>query len=474
MSLADYIIWHSFGRIFICLICHVGVYGPTANRHFDRCHTQTVPTQIRAEIVRFVASYQNLYHVKQSDVVALINHTPPVPELAPPKVIFQCRVCQIFLTRSDEIIRKHSKVCLETHPYTQLDSRDRCDPASPSSYRYRTCLAQTWNEKQPAINRWWIVQGTPATDPAPSSSMPSSRLDEQDRRELAEAAAQELEEYRPAIYRAPFSVDQNDAWIKRTGWEKLFDGLPHILIGRTTILPHRLLPRVRAWTSQDDEYSFLSPAQDEIRLYHIMLAIDRLFLRLLHTFDNTELLHKVWLNSFKYATSTACYAHPVRRLERRETHRAYLNRFKRLICYVMRIFRFPHPQRDDIYRFSFTRKENDALSAVWRHLEQTFPASESTGDHRSDEKADMDGENPSRDDTEQEDLLEEDYLEEDEIDDETDDEIDDDTNNEINNPEMNNESSDKDDLTPDLYPVDSGVSIQPATDSDTRLVELVF
>jgi hypothetical protein len=473
MSITNYISWHPSGRIFICLICHVGVCGPAVKQHFERFHIQTVPKQIRGEIKHFIANYKNLYHIKQSEVVALVNHIPPIPELAPPKIIFQCRVCQVFLTKSDQTVRKHSKICLETHPHILLDPRDLSDPASPSSFRYQTCLAQTWDEDQSAINRWWIVQGTPATDPAPSSSIPSSSLDEQDRRELAEAAAQELEEYRPAIYRAPFSVDQDNAWIKRTGWEKLFNGLPHILIGHTTILPHRLLPRVRAWTSQTNEYLFRSPAQDEIRLHHVMLAIDRLFLRLLYTFDNTELLHKVWLNSFKYATSKACYAHPVRRLERRETQRAYLNRFKRLICYVMRIFRFPNSQRDKVYRFSFTQKENNALSAIWRHLEQTFPDPKLTGDNGPGEESDMGGEDPPLDGHAQEDLLEEDYLEEDEMEDEMEDEADDEADDE-ETVDAEVLTPEKDSSIPDLHPADSSVPIQPATDSDTRLVELVF
>lgn len=474
MSVADHVIWHPSGRIFICIICHVGIYGPAVTLHFNRFHAQTVPQPIRAEIPHFVARYQHLYHRKECDVIALANYTPPVPELAPPKTIFQCRVCRVFLTESERIVRYHSKVCLDTHPDTQLDPRDLCNPASPTSFRYQTCLGQTWNEGHPAIKRWWIIQGTSATHPVLSSSIHSSSLDEEDERELAEAAAQELEEYRPDVYRAPFSVDQDNAWMKRTGWEKLFNGLPHILIGRTTILPHRLLPRVRAWTSHSDQYPFLSPARDEIRLHHVMLAIDRLFVRLLHTFDNTELLHKVWLNSFKYATSTACYAHPVRRLERRETHRAYLNHFKRLICYVMRIFRFPKSQRDSIYRFSFTRKEIAALSAIWHYLEQTFPDPKLTGDNNPDEEPDVGDKNPPLGDTDPEDLLEEDYLEEDEMDDETDDETDDEETVDAEVWTLEKDSSDEDESTSDLHPADSRVSTQPVTDSDTRLVELVF
>jgi hypothetical protein len=53
----------------------------------------------------------------------------------------------------------------------------------------------------------------------------------------------------------------------------------------------------------------------------------------------------------------------------------------------------------------------------------------------------------------------EDYLEENKINNETDDEINDNTNNKINNPEINNKFFDKDDLTSNLYFVDSGVSI---------------
>jgi hypothetical protein len=179
MSLANYVIWHPSGRVFICLICHVGICGPGVKAHFNHHHVRTVPKHIRAEITGFVASYQDLYHLRHSEVVPLANHTSPVPELAPPKTIFQCRVCQVFLTKSDQTIRKHSKTCLKTHPHTRLDPRDLCDGASPSSFRYQTCLAQTWDEGHSAINRWWIVRGTSTTDPGPSSSIPPpSSLDD--------------------------------------------------------------------------------------------------------------------------------------------------------------------------------------------------------------------------------------------------------------------------------------------------------
>jgi hypothetical protein len=135
MSLANYVTWHPSGRVFICLICCIGICGPGVKPHFNHLHTLTVPGHIRAEITRFVASYQNLYHLQQSDVTALANYTFPVTELAPPKIVFQCRVCQVFLTKSDQTIRKHSKTCLKARPHTQLDPRDLCNLALPSSFR---------------------------------------------------------------------------------------------------------------------------------------------------------------------------------------------------------------------------------------------------------------------------------------------------------------------------------------------------
>jgi len=473
MSLANYVTWHPAGRIFICLICHVGVYGPGVKAHFNHHHTRTVPKQIRAEITLFIASYRNLYHHKQSEVVALANYTSPVPELALPKTIFQCRVCQVFLTKGDQTIRKHSKGCLETHPHTQLDPRDWCDPASPSSFRYQTCLAQTWDEGHSAINRWWIVRGTPTMDPAPSSSIPPSSLDEQDRRELAEATAQELAEYRPTICQPSFSVDQTNPWTKRTRWDQLFHNRPHTLIGRTKLLPHRLLHKVKAWESQDDRYPLLSSREDEVRLYHVMSAINRLLVRLLDTFDHTEHLHKVWLNNYKCSVNAISYDHPIRRLDKPETHRAYLNCFKQLICYVMRIFRFPQTLRDPIYTFSFSRRENDALRAIWCYLDQAFPNVDSTDNADLDDEPEMDIELPPTDDADQRDLVET-YLDEDEMDEEEIAVVD---SGDIlpENLTREQDDSDEDDPNPDFHPVDITVASTPvATDPETRLMELVF
>src|SRR5271156_1120069 len=473
MSLANYVTWQPAGRIFICLICHVGVYGPGVKAHFNHHHTRIVPKEIRAEIKDFIASYRNLYHHKQSEVVALANYTSPVPELAPPKVIFQCRVCQVFLTKGDQTIRKHSKGCLETYPHTQLDPRDLCDPASPSSFRYQTCLAQTWDEGHSAINRWWIVQGTPTVDPASSSSISPSSLDEQDQRELAEAAAQELAEYRPTICQPSFSVDRTNPWTKRTRWDELFHNRPHILIGRTKLLPHRLLHKVKAWESQDDRYPLLSSREDEVRLYHVMSTINRLLIRLLDTFDHTEHLHKVWLNNYKCSVNAISYDHPIRRLDKPETHRAYLNCFKQLICYVMRIFRFPQTLRDQIYTFSFSRRENDALRAIWRYLDQVFPNIGSTDDVDLDDEPEIDIEIPPTDDVDQQDLVEI-YLDEDEMDEEEAAAVD---SGDIlpENPTQEQDYLDENNPISDLHPVDTTAASTPVvTDSEIRLMELVF
>jgi hypothetical protein len=220
---------------------------------------------------------------------------------------------------------------------------------------------------------------------------------------------------------ADYEFNQTNAWLQRTRWAQLFENRPHILIGRTKILPYKASDKVQAWESHHHDYPLISPVEDEMRLHQVILAIDRLFLRLFETFDHTEHIFKVWLNSYSYFTNSASHTRPVRGLDRPSTQRQYLNHLKQLICYVMRISRFPEEVRRKIYTFTLSRKEEYALRQIWLYLETVYPNINATGsatlsDLNDGYEPEAEVESPGTPDINDEDFNDQNYLEDDEMD----------------------------------------------------------
>jgi hypothetical protein len=204
-------------------------------------------------------------------------------------------------------------------------------------------------------------------------------------------------------------------WTHRTGWNELFRGEDWALLVRLTQLPQPTQNtdlRLGYYGNQ----AIISPLEDEVKLKHMLAAVDRALVCCRDTVRHTDISIRCWLRS-QYPDRP--YKAPFELPGRFATEVKYARVLKQCFSFWMRFWRLSESNKAPILRRALTARQREALEQAWTDAAWPSVPSLDTGpaDPKDDEddSEDEDYDEISDDDNNDDDDVDDDKALEEEI-----------------------------------------------------------
>ncbi|KAK0370042.1 hypothetical protein CLIM01_12595 [Colletotrichum limetticola] len=273
-----------------------------------------------------------------------------------------CRHCS-YRTASDDLICRHIS---KTHGIKDSRKADGWQ----RDHIYSGILLQSWSQN--GTRGFWIAQPRTSELPPLGNDMgalgagdPSPQAAPTAQQQALLAAAHHAERTylasSPCVTTAAtgqVDVAFQTGWMRRTGWDLMFDGARRDLLVKMSQLPAPVRDR---WEAEDD-MPHASSREDEARLQYIMSAVDGVFDRCEDTIRHTDVSMRCWLRS---SVPYRPYKAPFELVGRRSSTYKYRRSVKRLLCFCIRLWRLPLGTRLSHCQRSLTIAQSHALETFW-------------------------------------------------------------------------------------------------------------
>ncbi|KAK1973192.1 hypothetical protein LZ30DRAFT_775993 [Colletotrichum cereale] len=258
--------------VLICRPCGYALkpFGERVSRHLAEKHK--VPKLQRRRLSALVKS---LRLGDPNDVAPRPDGLPPHKALTVTRG-YACRHCS-YRTASDNLVCRHlSKV----HGIKDL----RKGEGWQRDQTYSGVLLQSWSQN--GARGYWIAQSTTPASPPPRETGTPGAYGAPTAQEALLAAAHDAERAHLAnspraaaatttTATGPVDIAFQTGWMRRTGWDLMFDGTRRDFLVRMSELP-AVGADVRNPNAEDD-MPYVSTAEDEARLQRIVSAVDGVF-----------------------------------------------------------------------------------------------------------------------------------------------------------------------------------------------------
>ncbi|KAL0764704.1 hypothetical protein CaCOL14_012794 [Colletotrichum acutatum] len=273
-----------------------------------------------------------------------------------------CRHCS-YRTASDDLICRHIS---KTHGIKDSRKADGWQ----RDHIYSGILLQSWSQN--GTRGFWIAQPRTSELPPLGNDMgalgagdPSPQAAPAAQQQALLAAAHHAERAylasSPCVTTAAtgqVDVAFQTGWMRRAGWDLMFDGARRDLLVKMSQLPALVRDR---WEAEDD-MPHASSREDEARLQYIMSAVDGVFDRCEDTIRHTDVSMRCWLRS---SEPYRPYKAPFELVGRRSSTYRYRRSVKRLLCFCIRLWRLPLGTRLSHCQRSLTIAQSHALETFW-------------------------------------------------------------------------------------------------------------
>ncbi|OBR02085.1 hypothetical protein CH63R_14386 [Colletotrichum higginsianum IMI 349063] len=338
--------------VLICRPCGYALkpFGERVSRHLAEKHD--VPKPQRRGLSALVKSLQ----------LGDPNDVAPRPDGLPPHGALTvtrghaCRHCS-YRTASDDLVCRHLSKAHGIKDSRKADGWQR-------DHIHSGVLLQSWSQN--GARGYWIAQstttgslppcetGTPDADDAPAAEQALlAAAHDAERAHLASG----LRATATATATGPVDMAFQTGWMRRTGWDLMFDGARRDFLVKMSELP---AVGPDAWDAEDDMPSVSTP-EDEARLQRIMSAVDGVFDRCEDTIRSMDVSMRCWLRS---SEPYRPYKAPFELVSRQATTYKYRRLVKRLLCFCVRLWRLPLGTRLWQCRRSLTIAQSRALEAL--------------------------------------------------------------------------------------------------------------
>lgn len=125
-------------------------------------------------------------------------------------------------------------------------------------------------------------------------------------------------------------------WMRRTGWETIFEKAHRGFLVALLELPRPCSGPLVLFTSSDAIIE--SSEKDEMKLYRIVAALDRLFDRCGDTVRHTDVSIRRWLRGM---LPDRPYKAPFELVAKSQSEKQYRRLLKRCVCFWIRFWRLP-------------------------------------------------------------------------------------------------------------------------------------
>ncbi|RSL82730.1 hypothetical protein CEP52_016890 [Fusarium oligoseptatum] len=150
-------------------------------------------------------------------------------------------------------------------------------------------------------------------------------------------------------------------WMRRTGWDRTFEGADcQILLSLSSLPVPSSQPLYLGMHRGGHELS--SSATDENRLLSIVAALDRLFDQCGETVRFTDVSVRRWLRS---RFTDRPYKAPFELVSQSRSERTYRAEFKRCVCFWLRVWRLPRAVSRSITGRTFSTHQRRMLEELW-------------------------------------------------------------------------------------------------------------
>ncbi|KAK6218095.1 hypothetical protein QIS74_02559 [Colletotrichum tabaci] len=307
--------------VLICRPCGYALkpFGERVSRHLAEKHD--VPKPQRRGLSALVKSLQ----------LGDPNDVAPRPDGLPPHGALTvtrghaCRHCS-YRTASDDLVCRHLSKAHGIKDSRKADGWQR-------DHIHSGVLLQSWSQN--GARGYWIAQstttgslppcetGTPDADDAPAAEQALlAAAHDAERAHLASG----LRATATATATGPVDMAFQTGWMRRTGWDLMFDGARRDFLVKMSELP---AVGPDAWDAEDDMPSVSTP-EDEARLQRIMSAVDGVFDRCEDTIRSMDVSMRCWLRS---SEPYRPYKAPFELVSRQATTYKYRRLVKRLLCF---------------------------------------------------------------------------------------------------------------------------------------------
>ncbi|KNB04657.1 hypothetical protein FOXG_06708 [Fusarium oxysporum f. sp. lycopersici 4287] len=174
---------------------------------------------------------------------------------------------------------------------------------------------------------------------------------------------------------APVSIALQTNWMRRTGWETMFQDTRRNILVALTELPNCRTNQPMPLGIQGEEVIY-SLARDERKLASMMVALDRLLDQCGETVRRTDVCLRRWLRS---RFPDRPYKAPFELVAKPSSEKVYRKELKRFICFWLRLSRLLPTTMRAITGRGLNRHQFRALRELWVD-----------GVRQSEEPADMD------------------------------------------------------------------------------------
>ena len=357
-------------RALICLLCGYALQtrGQQASRHVGDKHG--IPRSERKGLTALI----------QSLALEDPNLLPSREDWSVPHNLllvssgYACKSCD-FRTTSVDLVQRHFS---QDHGWKGSRKRDGWQ----QDHVHMVDL-QSWSQN--GRRKFWIVQQDIQTsDPVKArvshvqkTSVLLRKADDVAKRRRANRPASQPawlteihEEEQKWAGQQPFDVSPSSIdpsfrtnWMRRTGWDKMLEGSRRDILICLTRLPCQAGSALILGLSSDESGTQIySSSQDEQRLSYLMTAVDRLFDRCEDTVRHTDYSLRFWLRSHEIHRP---YKVPFELVSRPATVRTYRRLMKRLLCFVIRLWRIPPHTQLLLFKRSLTLLQSKVISQLW-------------------------------------------------------------------------------------------------------------
>ncbi|KAF4492952.1 ATP-dependent DNA helicase tlh1 [Colletotrichum fructicola Nara gc5] len=334
--------------VLICRPCGYALkpFGERVSRHLAEKHE--VPKPQRRGLSALVKSLQL---GDPNDVALRPDGLPPHEALTVTRG-HACRRCS-YRTASDDLICRH---IAKSHGVKGLRKTDGWQRDHIRS----GVLLQSWSQN--GARGFWIAQPTAAGSTTPRETGTPDADDVPAAQHALLAAAHDAERAHlagglraTASATGPVDIAFQTGWMRRTGWDLMFDGARRDFLVKMSELPD-------AGRHVEDDMPLASPPEDEARLRRIVSAVDGVFNRCEDTIRSMDISMRCWLRSTEPHRP---YKAPFELVGRQATTYKYRSLVKRLLCFCIRLWRLPLGTRLSQCRRSLTIAQSRALDALW-------------------------------------------------------------------------------------------------------------
>ncbi|KAF4473733.1 ATP-dependent DNA helicase tlh1 [Colletotrichum fructicola Nara gc5] len=334
--------------VLICRPCGYALkpFGERVSRHLAEKHE--VPKPQRRGLSALVKSLQL---GDPNDVALRPDGLPPHEALTVTRG-HACRRCS-YRTASDDLICRH---IAKSHGVKGLRKTDGWQRDHIRS----GVLLQSWSQN--GARGFWIAQPTAAGSTTPRETGTPDADDVPAAQHALLAAAHDAERAHlagglraTASATGPVDIAFQTGWMRRTGWDLMFDGARRDFLVKMSELPD-------AGRHVEDDMPLASPPEDEARLRRIVSAVDGVFNRCEDTIRSMDISMRCWLRSTEPHRP---YKAPFELVGRQATTYKYRSLVKRLLCFCIRLWRLPLGTRLSQCRRSLTIAQSCALDALW-------------------------------------------------------------------------------------------------------------